>query len=73
MELNFFGKIFILFGAILILLGGLLTLGSKLPFLGRLPGDFLIKREGFTFYFPLATSVILSILLTIIVNFLLRR
>lgn len=73
MELNFFGKIFILFGAILILLGGLLTLGSKLPFLGRLPGDFLIKREGFTFYFPLTTSIILSILLTIIVNFLLRR
>jgi|UniRef100_A0A7C2V4Z5 hypothetical protein len=71
------GKTLLLMGLLLIILGLLLTFFEKLPFgLGRLPGDILIKRDGFTFYFPIATSLVLSILfsllLMLLVN-LLRR
>ena len=46
---------------------GLVLLGiQKLPFSGKLPGDIVVKRENFTFYFPLATSVILSIIVSLI-------
>ncbi len=59
-------RILILLGAILIVVG-LVMLGiQKLPFLGKLPGDILIKHEHFTFYFPLATSIIISILISLI-------
>ncbi len=59
-------RILILLGAVLIVVG-LVMLGiQKLPFLGKLPGDILIKREHFTFYFPLATSIIISILISLI-------
>jgi hypothetical protein len=60
------GRILIILGAVLIV-AGLVVLGiQKLPFLGKLPGDILVKRERFTFYFPLATSIIISILISII-------
>jgi len=56
----------ILLGAVLIVIG-LVMLGiQKFPFAGRLPGDIVIKRENFTFYFPLATSIIASILISLI-------
>jgi dipeptide/tripeptide permease len=59
-------RMMILLGAVLIVLG-LVMLGiQKLPFAGRLPGDIVIKRESFTFYFPLATSIIVSILISLI-------
>lgn len=60
------GKILILFGAVLIVMGLLLILFQKTSFLGRLPGDVLIKRGNFTFYFPLATSIILSIIISLV-------
>lgn len=66
------GKMFLLFGAFLILLGGFMFLGGKLFGLGRLPGDIFIQKGNFSFYFPLVTCIILSILLTIILN-LIRR
>jgi uncharacterized protein HemY len=56
----------ILLGVVLVA-AGLVLLGiQKLPFSGKLPGDILIKRENFTFYFPLATSIIISILVSLI-------
>ncbi len=61
-----FGKILLFFGAFLVIVGIILLLIPKIPLLGRLPGDIVIKRGNFTFYFPLATSIILSILLSII-------
>ncbi len=70
-----FGKILIGFGLILIIMGLALTYLpqiTKIPF-GRLPGDIVIKKDNFTFYFPLATSIILSIILTVIFYFLGRR
>ncbi|HSB32954.1 MAG TPA: DUF2905 domain-containing protein [Nitrospirota bacterium] len=56
----------IFLGAVLIVIG-LVILGiQKFPFVGKLPGDIIIKRENFTLYFPLATGIILSILISLI-------
>ena len=60
------GKTLIIFGIILIGVGLLLTFVNKIPYLGRLPGDILINKKNFTFYFPLATSIILSLVLSLI-------
>lgn len=70
--LNVLGKVLILLGVFLLLVGVLLLLGDKIPWVGRLPGDILIKRERFTFYFPITTSILISILLTLLLS-LLRR
>lgn len=67
-----FGKIILLFGVLLVAVGGLMLLGGKLFGLGRLPGDIFIQRGNFSFYFPVVTSIVLSILLTVILN-LIRR
>jgi len=72
-DLSGLGKFLVLFGIIIIIVGLILILFPKIPFLGKLPGDILIKRDNFTFYFPLATSIILSLILTIILNLLLRK
>ena len=64
------GKTIILLGGILVLAGVLLAYGPKIPLLGKLPGDILIKKEGFSFYFPLATSLLLSALLSLVLYFL---
>jgi hypothetical protein len=66
------GKWLMLMGLALVAVGGLIWLGSKVPFLGRLPGDILIHKGNFTFYFPLITSLVVSLLLTILVNLVLR-
>ncbi len=60
------GKVLILFGVFVILIGLFLLLGEKIPWLGRLPGDIIVKRKNFTFYFPIVTSIIISIILTLI-------
>jgi len=67
------GKMLVLFGVILALLGGLLLLAGKIPFLGRLPGDIVIRREHWSFYFPLTTSIVISILLTLLFSLFGRR
>jgi len=59
------GKILIIFGIVLVVIGLILILGDKIPWIGRLPGDIYIKRDRFTFYFPLMTSIIISLLLTL--------
>lgn len=66
-------KLLILFGLVLAVLGGLLLLVGKIPFIGRLPGDFYIQRENFAFYFPLASSILISILLTLLFSLFMRR
>ncbi len=58
------GKILVIFGAVIILAGILMSYGPSIPFLGKLPGDIYIKRDNFTFYFPITTSILASILLT---------
>lgn len=68
-----FGKLFITFGLILIIIGIAISLADKIPFLGRLPGDIYIKKERFVFYFPVVTSIIISIILTLILNIFFRK
>jgi hypothetical protein len=60
------GRFLMIIGGILVLVGVVLWLSPKIPWLGRLPGDIVIKREKFTFYFPLGTSILISIILTLI-------
>jgi hypothetical protein len=67
------GKSLIFFGIVLIVIGSLFVLFGKVPWFGRLPGDIIIKREGLTVYFPVATMVLFSILLTILFNIIGRR
>ncbi len=65
------GKVFTLIGIVLLVLGLLLTFFEKLPLgLGRLPGDIMIKKDNFTFYFPLGTSIILSVVLSLLLTLL---
>ena len=62
------GKFLIIFGMVIVAVGLLLLVSPKIPWLGRLPGDIFIKRKNFTFYAPIATSIILSIILTVLIN-----
>jgi len=64
------GRLLIIVGVVIAAVGLLMTLG--LP-LGRLPGDFTIRRGSLTFYFPLASSILASIVLTLVMMFLTRR
>lgn len=67
-----FGKSLIIVGLIIAAIGVIFSFAGKLPWLGRLPGDIYIKRENFSFYFPLATSILISIILSFIL-WLFRR
>jgi len=64
------GKLLIGFGIVLVVVGGLLlagsALGGRFPFLGRLPGDIFVQRGNWSFYFPLTTSILVSVLLTLL-------
>ncbi|OQX81910.1 MAG: hypothetical protein B6D56_01095 [Candidatus Omnitrophica bacterium 4484_70.1] len=73
--LSSIGKLFVTIGSIFLIVGVLLIFSSKLriPFLGRLPGDILLERKNFIFYFPLTTSILISIFLSAILYFLFRK
>jgi hypothetical protein len=66
------GRLLLVLGGVLVVLGLVLTFAGRVPWLGRLPGDVVYRRGNVTFYFPLATSIILSLLLTLIL-WLFRR
>lgn len=59
-------KIIIVIGVVLVFIGLTILFLQKVPFLGKLPGDILIKKENFTFYFPLSTSIVVSIIVCLI-------
>lgn len=67
------GKLLIVFGLLIAGLGVILLLAGRVPWIGRLPGDIHIQRGNWTFYFPLATSLIISMILTLILWWLGRR
>jgi Protein of unknown function (DUF2905) len=67
------GRTLLLVGVLLALLGGILLLVGAVPWFGRLPGDISIERDGFRFYAPIATSLLVSLVLTIVLNLMARR
>ncbi len=68
-----FGKLFIAIGIIFLVIGLFFTLFKHIPLLGKLPGDILISKKNFTFYFPLTTSILLSILISLLFYLIGRR
>jgi len=60
------GRVLILLGIVIILIGLGLLFAHKIPYIGRLPGDIYVKKDNFTFYFPLGTCILISVLLSII-------
>jgi hypothetical protein len=71
--MNDVGRMLVVFGLLITLAGVVLLLAGRIPFLGRLPGDIHVQRGNWTFYFPLATSLLLSALLTLILWLVGRR
>jgi len=67
------GRALILLGVLLLLIGAVLVFADRIPWLGRLPGDIVVRRKGFTLYAPIATALILSLVLTLVLNILKRR
>ncbi len=72
-ELQAFGRVLIVIGLLIVVLGVILLLAGRVPYLGRLPGDIVYQRGNFTLYIPLATMLLLSLILTILLNLVLRR
>ena len=68
-----FGRILILTGAVMMLIGIILAAGGKIPILGKLPGDFTFKGKNTTVYFPLMTGLVISIVVTILLNIFGKR
>lgn len=67
------GKLLIIVGGLIVVVGIGLTIGPRLPFLGRLPGDIAVDRGNVHFYFPIVTCLILSVILTVVLNLFFRR
>lgn len=60
------GRVVIIVGVVLVVFGSILWFFGKLPFLGKLPGDILIKRENFSFYLPITTTILISLILSFV-------
>ena len=67
------GKLLIIIGGVILLLGLFLTMGFRIPYLGKLPGDISIDRGNVHFYFPIVTSLLLSLILTLVLSVFFRR
>lgn len=75
-DLAIFGRLLVAVGLLLALVGGTILVAGRVPWLGwvgRLPGDFIVRRGPVTFYAPIATSLLLSVLLTLAFRYFLRR
>ena len=66
------GRTLILIGGLLLLFGIVLVLVGRLPFLDRVPGDIVIRRDGVTIFFPIVTMIVVSVVGTILLNLLIR-
>ena len=71
--MNEVGKLLIVSGLLVALAGVALVLAGRVPWIGRLPGDFEVHRGHWTFYFPLATSILVSVVLTLVFWLIGRR
>ena len=70
--MNGLGRPLIILGLILVTIGIIISIAPRIPWMGKLPGDIFIKRDNFSFYFPLGTCVLLSVLLSLVL-WLFRR
>ncbi len=66
-------KLIILFGIIIVVIGGILAFFNKIPFIGKLPGDIHIEKKNFSFYFPITTCILLSVILSLILYLVSKR
>jgi membrane protein implicated in regulation of membrane protease activity len=73
MPLNGVGRLLIVLGSLLIIVGAAIVLAGKIPWLGRLPGDIYVERRNFTFFFPLTTSILVSVILSLVLYLFSRR
>ena len=64
--MNDLGKSLVVMGLVVALVGGVLMLAGRVPWLGRLPGDMYVQRGNWSFYFPLMTSIVVSVVLTLL-------
>jgi hypothetical protein len=67
------GKLLVVFGVLVVVAGLVLMFAGRIPFLGRLPGDIHVQRGNWSFYFPLATSLLVSVVLSLVLYFIGRR
>ncbi len=72
-EFSGMGKVLMVVGLLLVAVGAVIWLGGKIPGIGRLPGDIFIKKGNFSFYFPIVTCIIISIVLSLILSLFGRK
>ncbi|MDQ5986576.1 MAG: hypothetical protein CSYNP_02306 [Syntrophus sp. SKADARSKE-3] len=68
-----FGKLLLIIGLIIAGIGLLMIFAGKIPWIGRLPGDIFYKGKNFTFYFPITTSIVISVIMTLVLWFINRK
>jgi len=73
LDLSSIARVIIIVGAIIMAIGILFLFLDKIPWLGKLPGDIYIQRKNFSFYFPITTCIIISILVSIILYFIIKK
>lgn len=73
MAVESLGRMLLYIGIVTVLIGAFFILVAKVPWFGRLPGDIIYRREGLTIYFPVATMILVSLVLTILLNIVWRR
>jgi hypothetical protein len=74
-EINFhqLGRFIIIIGIILVVFGIFLMYIKNIPFIGKLPGDIFIQKKNFSFYFPIASSILISIIISLILYLIMKR
>ena len=73
MAIESLGRMIIYIGVLMVLVGGFFILVAKVPWFGRLPGDIVYQREGLKIYVPIATMILVSLILTLLLNIVWRR
>ena len=72
MDIQTIGRIMLVVGIAIAIIGGLLLLLARLPFFGHLPGDIRVERENFRLFFPLTSMILLSIVVSVVANIIIR-
>ena len=73
LDISSLGRYLIIAGLVLVIFGAIFTFGGRLSWFGKLPGDFYVQKNNFSFYFPLTTSIIISVVLSIVMILLRKR